>query len=617
MALEALDALEALLSESLSDRPVHLIRPFLSTGTTVCNLQLLRSIEPLCGLSVSDSTPHCSRPLTPLSVNPIALKHALVTTLESITSKLHLALQTLQSDLSLLDPPIFSAATVENRSFVLDSLTPIHRIVGACVRSAADHITPENTRCILERSIELTTLDLGIQFYATEPLNNTTPATVTLCGTIFVIDIEFGNDSHVSKVNLSIASSVNLTNSQAESLILDQLRLRKLNDFKQTLALLSFLDTTSIPGQVDLFQCISWIEKDLSDIFALEMSMPEQTVGTVMVSGHGVPRFHQEQWGPSILYWCHPSRTDILQDPITVSKETESKCIYKAFVSMEHSTETVFLAQSCTQYLITPSTQADVDILGSSLPTSMSLGGNLLRFLDPTHANACTANASFVLQLAPPIVVTLEAAKELMRINNDGMDGSDNIFESYTDLMKQYTPLQQSISIKSKIQQDQSSVFAFPESILKTPALIASRIPFTSPVQLSRIYSILRQHIVFQHLYCSMFTPLPTDHRQYTFDVVYWCPPVSIGISFMYSIAPYAFQMHTKVDTQNAHVDVECLCASQSENGMSEAVEWVSLNLSNSEHVEIKEAVGQSLNIMLGIAAFKRILDSRESMMQE
>ncbi|KAH9268474.1 hypothetical protein BASA83_009317 [Batrachochytrium salamandrivorans] len=187
MAL-ALDALEALVAASLGstrqDNP--LLYP---AGTTACNLLLLRLPENNTHLhdapSVLGSTALPQKLLTPLTANPLALKHVLNTTLDTITAKLQMALDVLQESSTLPLSPSSSTASIsihpstsipsalERQSFALEALLPIQHSINACIRSAAGHCTAGNSRLILERSIELAHKSSALP-----------PS--TLCGSIFV-----------------------------------------------------------------------------------------------------------------------------------------------------------------------------------------------------------------------------------------------------------------------------------------------------------------------------------------------------------------------------------------------------------------------------------------------
>ncbi|KAH6591650.1 hypothetical protein BASA61_004849 [Batrachochytrium salamandrivorans] len=673
MAL-ALDALEALVAASLGstrqDNP--LLYP---AGTTACNLLLLRLPENNTHLhdapSVLGSTALPQKLLTPLTANPLALKHVLNTTLDTITAKLQMALDVLQESSTLPLSPSSSTASIsihpstsipsalERQSFALEALLPIQHSINACIRSAAGHCTAGNSRLILERSIELATQELGIQFYATEPLNCDSPATVTLCGSIFVVDIEFGSDASVSKVHLTSATNVNLTNSQAESLIMGQLRLRHLAAFKKTLALLSFLDTASIQSKVDLFQCMSWIEKDLTDLFSMEMNLSSQSLKTVLVSGHGVPRFHHEQWGPSILYWCHPNNEQALQDPIAASNDPKiSSDIYKAFVSMDHSNETRFLSPSCTQYMV-PSDTIDFNSLSSS--QSETLLGTKVRFLDPVMEGSVSAPVSFVLELAPHVLVTLATARLLNAMQKTTPAGIDidmepslltadsgDLFSSYDDLLFEglFTPGESAQSVHVikpaappphpsettamdlSIPDRRPLVFTFPTTTTTTAttamtlplsatlALRISRVPFTSPVQLHSILTLLRREIVFQTIAQSVFnrdgqvTSRPNG-LCCTVDRVHWSPPSSLGVAFMHSFAPYMFQLRVEIDPVTACAVVSCYTGAAGQLGG--AVVWSLLDLGAASLGGIQSVMADTLDLPGAVDAFILVLDQLSS----
>lgn len=169
-----------------------------------------------------------------------------------------------------------------------------------------------------------------LEYYTSEDM----PALVTLSGSKFVIDVEFGDNGNIIKAQIISATTVNLSDARSQSLLTEFFVKRNLDGFKDNLTLLSFLDRFSGTENIDLFQCMKQVQNDVEFIYELELQSHSQV--DVLFHGHGIARIHKGSWGPSIAFWCHPKTvSDILSILLSSSLISQLHLISYVFFSVD------------------------------------------------------------------------------------------------------------------------------------------------------------------------------------------------------------------------------------------------------------------------------------------
>ncbi|KAL2916011.1 hypothetical protein HK105_204435 [Polyrhizophydium stewartii] len=480
-------------------------------------------------------------------------------------------------------PPTAGKPARQALAFAAEALQPLQAALQGCVAAAAEHSTAGNTRRVLERAVELACADLGIQHLATEPLDAGSASTVTLS--------------------------------------------RKLAQFKATLASLVFLDSRSVPGQVDLFQCMAWIERDLRAIHEAEMQAARGDDSRVLMDGHGLPRFHDGRWGPAIDFWRSPSAGS--------GDRTLS-----ALVAMEDAPPTAFPPAAAAQFLAVPGTVLPPGM--QTVPVTSPLlaqGGVSLMCMRADPAVCPSAPATFVLRLDSALLVTLDSARELAALC--GIVDADQIIDDSDAALAgpqargQMRPFAEALldsfglpseqirgmrfTQRSKLDDSSSwpdglaPSFTWSAHSAAATALRVQRVPFASPAALLPALQILRMHVAFEQLVRSAFSEASRDthvpaYERRTFDVVHCDAPRAIGVSVLLPRPPVLFQIRIAVDAWVLGLDVavvECLSGHAAADG---AVAWQPIDIRAAEAAMLRDVVVRTQNLPLVASEAVRVL---------
>ncbi|KAI8923766.1 hypothetical protein BC831DRAFT_469524 [Entophlyctis helioformis] len=572
-----------------------------------------------------------------LAVNPFRLRRHLARLLAQASSLLDSAAPSLAA--------ADYTAALQKQSDAVRGRRLLHTALRDCVMAAACHASGGNRSRITERAFELMCADLGLQFLA-EPseVEGGMPA-ITICGSIVVVDMVFEVSGRVDHVKLSIAPEVDRTDPHAEALLTHLARTHDLNAFRGCLETLAFLDTlTGSSSGVDLFQCLRSVEADLKSLFETEMEMTG-SVDRVLMTGHGLPRFHSERWGPSVLYWCDPAtRASLTDNPEAVRGASEtpgSGNYFKAFIGMEDGPDTRFLPPSRSQYLVavTDEQGARRATSDASVDDGCDLVIQQMEWCQPKAAGGLDAGvggaapATFVLQLVPAVVVTGDAAVRLaamcdatasdgadMATDEEGGGAPDSVPKSYEDLLfGNLTPARQRGDSEPGKHDDHELQFVF-SCPTQTAGVRVSRVPFDGPSKLAGIFKILRQHAVFEQLFKSAFG-VPGElaqqqthaASQHTLDVVHWDPPRSVGVAFLHARPPHVFRVDVRV-SEECHVTVALWTASAHASALAggqDAHEWTPFELgSEQQQQQMNDAAAASLDMRTVVAATLHLLDA-------
>ncbi|KAJ3172198.1 hypothetical protein HDU88_007014 [Geranomyces variabilis] len=384
------------------------------------------------------------------------------------------------------------------------------------------------------QKLQSLTEELQLQFYSSQDEAN---VTVTICGMIFVVDIEVDFFGTITKARLSYASDTHSQDQQHE--------LGQFATFKRALASLAFLDGHAGFPQ---FKCI---ENDLISIYAIELANSGANPESVMMQGHGIPLMHIERFGPTVVYWGTPAdRLDVPWPAVTGTDAMDMVQAFapdtmcKAHIQLELYEPVPVLPPHLNQFLVTGELPGPEVLQDGPFVQGTSWGNaSTLTFHVPTidESTTSSANITYFMELAPPVTACGALAKEIGTLVGLCGDAATFVLEpvNYAEGIRYATfaellvtpdvsadvlfaaeprfaasppllsPPSPSSSPHNQQQQQQQpaptrQTFGFVADA-SVPGLVISKIPFTHPRQLYSILMHLRRQLTFNQLFRSCF----------------------------------------------------------------------------------------------------------------
>ncbi|KAG1077826.1 hypothetical protein G6F42_024594 [Rhizopus arrhizus] len=142
--------------------------------------------------------------------------------------------------------------------------------------------------------------------------SNVPITTITLGGTIIVIDIDIDDKGRVLRTKVTYVSDTmqNDQDDRVDLMLTENLQNRQFELFKRNLGSLALLDKLNVKyNPVDFFSIVKHLLTDLRTICNEEISM-EPEFKNVLLQGHGVPNLHLNYPGISIAYWMDKEHVD-------------------------------------------------------------------------------------------------------------------------------------------------------------------------------------------------------------------------------------------------------------------------------------------------------------------
>ncbi|KAG2182679.1 hypothetical protein INT44_005659 [Umbelopsis vinacea] len=390
--------------------------------------------------------------------------------------------------------------------------------------------------------------ELGLECYldtSEKPGFESSVTTITAAGNIIVVDIDIDEKGVVLKAKLTYASDIH-QNDKVDKIMLENLQLDDLSEFRTNLSVLAFCDKMNTKHKpIDFFIIMKDLTEDLRTIYNQEIVMATNDVAFVLNNGHGIPQMHSAHPGLTIYYWAGPAElleTQWGQLQATIENAEVPSTLENAakmwITFAESSSIITYPPASKPHYLLSfddteENIQAEPNgehfiILDEPQFNDAAASIRYIKTL-PTHPEAVSVPICFVANFEQPIPASEYTCSRLAKlIGLSGINAQQNNGNNATSaegdaclealLIEDCATGEQS---ESKQKGDASNLlgdnmqwnvnidnmhqqYVYTKS---TPirGKLLHRIPFEHPVQLLNILQILRKQIVFNHLFRSVF----------------------------------------------------------------------------------------------------------------
>ncbi|CAO3631407.1 unnamed protein product [Mucor fragilis] len=355
--------------------------------------------------------------------------------------------------------------------------------------------------------------------------SNVPITTITLGGTVIVIDIDIDDKGRVLRTKVTYVSDTlqNDQDDRVDLMLTENLQNRQFELFKRNLGSLALLDKLNVKyTPVDFFSIVKHLLTDLRTICDEEISM-EPEFRNVLVQGHGVPNLHLNYPGISIAYWMDKEHMDNV--PWEEAKSAFETGISHAalaeasrlLLSFEDSIEPVtYLPASRPSCLLGSDSEEAFDQEQFKVVTETAAPAFMphVKFVKalPTHPECRSIPIRYVATLDPPVPVSDEVCQKLMNVT--GLSSLDTVSQvpynpstmSLEDMLVMHVTDSVSLSNNwvSSFEDMPKQSYTWMKSS-PTSAKMVSRIPFQHPVQIYNIVQCLRQQQMFNTLFKSIF----------------------------------------------------------------------------------------------------------------
>ncbi|KAJ3191529.1 hypothetical protein HK101_007647 [Irineochytrium annulatum] len=228
----------------------------------------------------------------------------------------------------------------------------------------------------------------GAEYFTTSDDPQVT--TVTLCGTVFVVDIDVKATGEIVKAKLTYASEDIPTDDGVDRVLADLLRKNDTASFAACIRHLTLLDR-----HMDLHHLGRALQTDLEAIHALEVAGANGGAGNeyeskreAMSRGHGLPLVNFKRLGTTLVIWERKGR----DGAVDVDDKYASDDYAKALITMDECEQTAYyLPKDSTGYLVK--------------------AGDMISMATVTDAGCVSAKVALKIELDPPIACTREFAQ--------------------------------------------------------------------------------------------------------------------------------------------------------------------------------------------------------------
>ncbi|KAF9330668.1 hypothetical protein BG006_006376 [Podila minutissima] len=468
--------------------------------------------------------------------------------------------QSLNGGDSSLAPAFRKYSTVlKDESQLEEGVTAVKASMKECQNTlrAASQDGSVKTDYLLGTVKEMAT-GLGLECYeetTNKPTVSPLPvSTLTIGGTVIVIDIEIESTGTLLKVKVDYSATIH-QDERIERLLAHNLRCkcskliqvipenkkeatlahlpdcsRDFGTFYRNLKALATLDSfqKKYPN-IDFFHNIRSIDVDLKELFRREMLITNKDLQKVFTQGHGIPFTHAELPGPSVAYWA--SKADLLDvswEALTTAVEQGANekvkvPFHRISITMEEAMASTsgYLPNTRSGFLLSEEETQTLNSVpyGTIMTDQGSVSATTilqhpLRWVVPNSEPS--VEAAYVGILHPPVVVSEEVAKQLAALSNQaGLNATMGIHKDPGYLSLQEMLINQNIEqAQWEIVLDQGpnairQLFSFDRT--KNEARLIHRIPFTHISQVYMCTKLLRQQLTFNTLFQSCFNETQLD----------------------------------------------------------------------------------------------------------
>ena len=244
----------------------------------------------------------------------------------------------------------------------------------------------------------------------------------------------------------------------ADELLTKILHEKNLKTFQETLKRLAFYDKATATYQMDVFHTLKCLENDLKTIHQQELAAAGQDLQTVMLQGHGIPKFYQDSLAPEIVFYSLGEK------------------VVKGSLTMNYGPSNRFLGRYRSEYCLTGALPPNERQLFTVL-TAPIYGGSV-QMCQPSASHPCAAPLSFVFNLDEPITTSFSLANLLL-------GQSDVMVKSHRPRLETIYQVTEKSMVNS---QQQGQVYHWSLDS-QTEAIEIRKIPFHHP---SQLYAILK-----------------------------------------------------------------------------------------------------------------------------
>ncbi|KAI8377586.1 uncharacterized protein BYT42DRAFT_497464 [Radiomyces spectabilis] len=259
--------------------------------------------------------------------------------------------------------------------------------------------------------------------------------TLTLGGTVIVVDIDMDDTGHVLKTKVTYVSEIlqNDHDDRLDRMLAEILRTEDYDLFRRNLGTLALLDRLNVKyTPTNFFLLTRGLVADMRSICSQEALLVSGDMGTILMEGHGVPSLYLDYPGLSIAYWIDKkSMLDTDWESVRKSvengdKHTALRPAAKLNISFEASEQShYFLPPSRTRYLLSLEETEDYILEGENGKHMKILRETACpKFMQPmrfikvlsTHPEAAAIPVRMVATLDPPLPASDTIIQSLMRI---------------------------------------------------------------------------------------------------------------------------------------------------------------------------------------------------------
>ncbi|KAI7885606.1 hypothetical protein K492DRAFT_141418 [Lichtheimia hyalospora FSU 10163] len=384
------------------------------------------------------------------------------------------------------------------------------------------------------RKLEKLAQSLGLMVFVDSTQKNEAGqpiTTITLGGTVIVVDIDIDEEGSILKCKVTYVSEVLQSDQddRVDQMLAENLQSQDYDRFKRNLGALALLDQLNVKyAPTDFFLIMRAMMADMKSIFDQEMLVVSNDMASVLMEGHGIPNQHFDYPGLSISYWMCKALVlgndwDEVHGYITESKSHPSfSHASKLLISFEDSQKlNSFIPPTRNKYLLEYDESQDAVKEGENGEhLDVVLESNWPAFMQPmrfvkmlsSYPNVTPVPIRFVAKLDPPVPAANVIVRKLMVASGIADDASvhtsqdpSTITSSLENmLVDESLPLDTTTTWTSTFEDSTDQVYRWMGSSL-TPGKLIRRITFNHPSQIYTILLHLRQQQMFNTLFRSVF----------------------------------------------------------------------------------------------------------------
>ncbi|KAI8062836.1 uncharacterized protein B0P05DRAFT_574427 [Gilbertella persicaria] len=228
--------------------------------------------------------------------------------------------------------------------------------------------------------------------------------TITLGGTVIVIDIDIDDTGRVLKAKVTYVSETlqNDQDDRVDTMFAESLQSRQYDLFKRNLASLALLDQLNVKySSVDFFLIMKNLFHDLKTIYSQEIAMVSDE-SRVLLEGHGMPMQHLD----------YPDKETIKSNTL------ENRNTSRLLLSFEDSVQPMYYLPPSQSSYLAGYEEAIGEHFKAVTETMTPSFMSPFRFIQPlsTHPEVQAVPIRFVATLDSPLAVSDQVCQKLMTV---------------------------------------------------------------------------------------------------------------------------------------------------------------------------------------------------------